>query len=482
MGFKITASKCLLLATAIAGLGSFASPALADMETLLDKLHEKGVLSDEDYQQMRTEARAERRAQALKEANESEKAVKKAESAPSELTGRFKDGFSWESGDKQNAISVNGRIHADYRQFSENSCAVPSGSAPGTACAANDRAANTFDVRRAYIGIQGRIAADWTFDVTADVAQTGAPQLDVAWINWGAYKSVQLRAGQFKMPMSLEEQTSSRFIDFQERSLVNGLVPAKERGLMLHGTPATGVFYGIAASNGAGKNKNESSSTSDGKDVIGRIGMNVAELTGNKDLVLHAAVAYSDGTANGTTDAPYTARTEARGLEFFAVPAAATTKIERTRKQAETSVAWNQFKLQGEWIKANYATTTFDRDIDVYYAEAMWLITGEKYADAYRNGAYGAIKPNRPFKKGADGWGAWEVGVRYTDFDAGDFPVVAGQSNQADATTVGLKWIPNTNTRVYLNYVQTRFDRPVNVVGGTTEKEKAVTLRLGMYF
>ncbi|MFL6580955.1 MAG: putative porin [Burkholderiales bacterium] len=66
-------SKRLILAIAIAAIGVVSTPASADMETLLDKLHEKGVLSDEDYQQMRTEARADRRAEALKNASESEK-------------------------------------------------------------------------------------------------------------------------------------------------------------------------------------------------------------------------------------------------------------------------------------------------------------------------------------------------------------------------------------------------------------------------
>ena len=78
MGFMTTISKRLILAGVVAGLlGAFVTPALADMETLLDKLHEKGVLSDDDYEQMRTEARAERRAQALKDASESEKSAKR---------------------------------------------------------------------------------------------------------------------------------------------------------------------------------------------------------------------------------------------------------------------------------------------------------------------------------------------------------------------------------------------------------------------
>ena len=476
MGFTTTASKRLILAAAFVGLfGASAAPTFADMETLLDKLHEKGVLSDDDYQQMRTEARSERRAEALKEANESEKAAKKADSAPSELTGKFKDGFSWESGDKENAIAVTGRVHADYRQFNVNSIG-------GTPPAANAQSASTFDVRRAYIGLQGRIAEDWTFDLTADVAQTSAPQLDVAWVNWGAYKSVQFRAGQFKMPMQIEELTSSRFIDFTERSFVNQLAPTKERGAMIHGSPWTGVFYGVAASNGNGKNNNETSSTADGKDVIGRLGVNVAEIINNKDMVLHFAGSYSSGRqAAGVAPSE---RTEGRGITFF-TPAAFATTYDRKRKAAEASLAWNQFKLQGEWLSANFTTVSgapIDRDIDAYYAETMWLITGEKYADAYRGGAYGAIKPNRPYKKGTGGWGAWELGLRYSKFDAGDFPTIVGQTNKADAVTVGLKWIPTTNTRVYLNYVRTSFDQPVNVVGGTTDKENAINVRLGLYF
>ncbi len=86
MGFTTTASKRLILAAAIAGLfGASAAPAFADMENLLDKLHEKGVLSDDDYEQMRTETRAERRAQALKNASDVEKEQKTKAASTSSL-------------------------------------------------------------------------------------------------------------------------------------------------------------------------------------------------------------------------------------------------------------------------------------------------------------------------------------------------------------------------------------------------------------
>src|SRR3954467_6440577 len=78
-------SRRLILAATIAAMGAASAPAFADMENLLDKLHEKGVLSDDDYQQMRTEARSDRRSQALKEAKEEEK---KQQPAPD--AARFK--------------------------------------------------------------------------------------------------------------------------------------------------------------------------------------------------------------------------------------------------------------------------------------------------------------------------------------------------------------------------------------------------------
>jgi phosphate-selective porin OprO/OprP len=478
-----TRGTTLALAALAAALLGAVQPAQAQSEILddlLQKLRDKGVLSEDEYnalKQARDEERLEQRAERRKQALEQATAVEQEEKAKAEektaLKGRFRDGFTFESGDKQHSISVTGRAHADYRSFSDNST--------------NANSANTFDVRRAYIGIAGKLYKDWTFDVTADVAQSSSPQLDVAWLNYGGFKPVQARAGQFKMPFSLEELTSSRFIDFQERSLVNSLVPGKERGAMLHGSPFKGSFYGAALSNGAGKNANEGNAIQDSKDIIARLGVNAAEWLGNKDMVLHVAGGYSTGTVpGGVSPVGGGVRTEGRGLTFFntASMGSAGTDVDRERLGGELSLAWGPIKAQGEYVKSNFqwtaAGTGFDRDIDAYYAELMWLVTGEKYADAYRGGAYSAIKPKNQF--GSGGWGTWEIGLRYTEFDAGDFPASAGLTNKADAVTVGLKWIPVTNVRFYLNYVQTDFDTPVAVSGGTTDDEKAITLRAAVYF
>jgi len=472
--------KRLMLAASVAALfcGLCAPAFSADSKALIDKLRQKGVLSEEEYQEMRTEARAERRAQALKEANETEKAAKKAESAPSELTGRYKDGFSWESGDKQHSISLSGRVHADYRSFDIDST--------------NANTADTFDIRRAYLGVSGKLYNDWTFEVTSDVANN---TLEYAYVNYKASDAVQVRMGAFKMPFSFEELTSSRFIDFQERSLVNALIPGKDQGFMIYGEPVKNTFgYWLAVANGSGKNTDEANAVVDDKDLIARAAVNLAPMMELSNAVLHLGVNYASGTI--PVGAAPSGRTEGRGLTFFTPVAFTGAETDRERTGLEGVLAWGPVKVQSEWVQANFQGTSagavgYDRDIDSYYAAVNWMITGEQYADNYTLGGMRAIKPNNAFKKGADGWGAWELGVRYSVLDAGDFTatnaagtgvLTAGTTNKADALTVGLKWIPNTNTRVYLNYIQTDFDTPVAVVGGTADNEKAITLRTAVFF
>jgi phosphate-selective porin OprO/OprP len=421
---------------------------------------------------MRTEARAERRAQALKEANEAEKAAKKADSAPSELTGRFKDGFSWESGDKQHSISLSGRVHADFRSFDIDST--------------NSNTADTFDIRRAYLGVSGKLYNDWSFEATSDIANG---TLEYAYVNYKASDLLQFRMGAFKMPFSFEELTSSRFIDFQERSLVNAFVPAKDQGLMIHGEPVKNTFgYALAVMNGSGKNADEGNAVVDDKEFIARGALNFAPMANLSDAVLHLGAGYTTGTLPGNTALTSGIRTEGRGITFLTVnapSAVANSETDRERLGLEGVAAWGPLKLQTEWVKSAFENSSagYEREIDAYYAALTWLITGEKYADFYTLNGMRAIVPNKQFKKGAEGMGAWELGVRISKIDAGE--LTAGQftgTNEADAITVGLKWVPVTPVRIYLNYTQTDFDTPIAVTNGTADSEKAITLRASVFF
>lgn len=474
MNFKLNK----LVATALAStfLLGFAGTTLADStDDIVNALMAKGILTEEEG------------ALLIKgRTGEKEAADKKKETA---VTAKFKDGITFESGNGENKFSINGRIQLDYRDFdwSESN---------STGANAND--ADTYDIRRAYLGAKGTFLKYYDFEVTADFAsQTNSSHLDVAYLNAKWWKQAQFQFGQFKMPFSLEERTSSRFIDFQERSFVNNssLVPGKERGVMVHGTPFTGINYALAFSNGQGKNVNEVDIREDSKDIIVHADTNIAEIMGNKDMVIHLGASYTNGDLPAA--APGSQRTEGRGAQFFSAaaftgsPNATTNTMERTRTGLEGAVAYGPVKLQAEWAKANFdgktnANVSFDRDIEAYYAEALWLITGESYAEAYKGGKFDRIKPKADFEPGNGNWGAWEAGIRFSKFDASDFNTTnvvgtgvlsAGQTNEADSWVVGLKWLPNANTRFLINYIDTDFDTDVTVNGVTESGEKAITMR-----
>ena len=177
-----------------------------------------------------------------------------------------------------------------------------------------------------------------------------------------------------------------------------------------------------AKMNGSGKNTDEGTAVNDDKEFVGRVAANFAPMTGLADTVLHLGLNYADGTTNGSATAFGSSgiRTEGRGLAVFNInTGAAATEVDRSRTGVEGLLAWGPVKLQSEWVKMGLKTSTFDRDINAYYAALNWLITGEKYADSYSLGGMRAIKPNNAFNKGG-GWGVWELGVRYSKLDGTD--------------------------------------------------------------
>ena len=424
-------------------------------------------------------------------AGEKEAAEKKSKGA---LTATYKDGIVIGTEDGKNSLTVNGRVHFDTRGYSydESYNGVSSGTG-----------ADTFDIRRARIGVKAKFLDYYEGEVVFNPTQSSSSVLDVAYLNIAWWKPAQIRVGQFKMPFSMEQLTSSNNIDFVERSFVDALIPAKEIGAMLHGTPVKGVNYGIALSNGAGQNGVENDASVDDKDIIGRVAINLAELAGSKDWLFHTGLAYSKGDISKAQGLGVSGRTEARGVSFLTTlpgvgnnAVGANNEIDRSRLGLEAAVAYGPFKLQSQWVKNSFdynpnATTSVDEDVKAFYVQALWTITGESQVTRYRNGAFSGIKPKSNFDPKTFSGGAWEAGVRYSKFDASDFRGVAGTGLgflEADAWTVGLKFIPNPHVRFMLDYVKTDFEEAtpgfagVIVNGKPEDDEKAILFRTQFAF
>ena len=497
-----------------------------DITELLQLLKDKGILNEEEFN------RFSQRQKIQRESNRDEVKFRAAEvakeeikaAAKDEVKGSFRDGITFESSDKKYSLSIRGRTELDYRYFGGND-------------ALN---ANTFDLRRAYLSAEGKLYDNFEYRVranystlngptttvctavgvtsatdptprctsTAAVANTSNTSLDEAWLNINWWKAAQFKFGQFKMPYSMEQMQTELYTDFQERSMGDVISPGKERGIQIWGYPIDGLYYALAYSNGQGVNANDTNNIVDGQDVLARGSINFPEVFGSKSFVAHLGTSYSNGKI--PVASALTGRTEGRGIQFFVPDAFTGNDVDRTRIGLEGALAFGPVKFQTEFMRASFSgksaasatavATNYDKDVDAYYASLVWAITGENYADFYRNGLFSRFKPNSNFGLKGGGWGAWELGLRYSKFDASNFQkttaarvgsgvIPTNGTNAADAFTVGLKWLPNPNVRLMLNYIETKFDTPTVItntgrtgVTATTDKEHAVTFRAQVDF
>lgn len=177
--------------------------------------------------------------------------------------------------------------------------------------------------------------------------------------------------------------------------------------------------------------------------------------------------------------------TEGRGYTVFSTTEGFTRAVDRTREGYELALAHGPVKLQAEHIHENFDGTGFDRDLTAWYASINWLVSGETFASTYKDGMFGRLRPKQDFAWGGEGWGALQLGARYSKFDGSDFvtsnatgtgKLASGRSNTFDAWTIGANWILTPYVRIVANYVHTHFDTPVTTTATVSGASKSYTL------
>ena len=89
------------------------------------------------------------------------------------------------------------------------------------------------DIARRRVGIDGRVAGIFDYQVEY---QLGAHEWRDVYLDYRQFKAVQVRAGIFKVPFGLDENTSATSLDFIYRSRISSrLAPGRDRGVSVHG-------------------------------------------------------------------------------------------------------------------------------------------------------------------------------------------------------------------------------------------------------
>lgn len=253
-----------------------------------------------------------------------------------------------------------------------------------------DSGSDGFRIRRARFGFKGEFLKNFNFKLQADGARM--PILLDAAVEISSIPYATLSFGQFKVPFSLENLTSSSALDLVNRTqTVDELCPARDIGSTGRdiGVTASGKFsileYTLGVFNGSGINRTD---TNGQKDMVGR-------------LILRPFGPLAIGVSHYMGDQR---------------PFASAVHVNRDRTGVDVSFSQGPAFVKGEYI--------FARDDRV--ESAGW----------YLRGGYSFFK---------------EKLQALINFDSYDRDLdLAG--NRIDVLTLGLNWFFSRKTKLQVNY------------------------------
>jgi phosphate-selective porin OprO/OprP len=405
---------------------------------------------------------------------------------------KLDDGLEIKSKDGNFKAALHGRIQVDSQVNLNQQTAIATGANT------QNLLADGVAIRRGRIGVEGTFFKDWDYkfeyDFTRGNGTTGAGVTD-AFIRWNLNKAFSVKAGSFKLPFSLEQNTSNRYNTFIERNMsvntfsdslnaykvgigANYAQPRYQVAVALQTEPvgANGASNSSTNSNG-GSNRNGGSGDTNWE-VNARVTGTPWMESNTKLWHIGASGSYvnvnNNYLANGTfnnggisfTANPNTNVDRSSILDTGNLSNAAGTRVANhlTRFGAETALVYGPFSAQGEYIQTDVMGKGYHSDsLTGWYGYATYFLTGESRNYRASTGTFDRQKPNRNFDmKG--GWGAWELAGGYDHIDLNDGVINGGRASTAK---FGLNWYPNSHVRVMANYIKTL---DINTTGATNAR------------
>jgi phosphate-selective porin OprO and OprP len=297
---------------------------------------------------------------------------------------------------------------------------------------------DTIRVRRARIGVQGNHGDDWSYLSEIDFAENGVDFKDM-WLRYNDILSGRIQIGQFKVPFSLEQLTSSNSITFMERSQVDMFAPSRRLGIGWHRNSAryTVNLMGFGQEIGLGDGGDE------GVGAAARVTF-LPVSTDNGLFHLGFAVANYEPENSNNETMRFRQRPESRPDGTRLIDTGVITDVDSTLSYG-IEAAWRggPVSLQAEYMNARVKRNGFDNpSFDGWYVNLSYFITGDMRG--YSNGVFGG-----PSIRNADR-GAWELALRYSETNLDDDVILGGKMENA---TLGLNWYARSNVRFMFNYI-----------------------------
>ena len=410
---------------------------------------------------------------------------------PRSFKAGWKNQLTFESADKNFSAHIGGRTQFDTVWLGSNPAAFGASNGAGSQ--------DAVDFRRARFRMEGTIyktveyIAEYDFvnnvndnaglvgglpgqpASPSNVINVPAPT-DLYWTFREVPVVGNVRVGNQKEPIGLEHLTSSRYLDFMERSynqdaytgpFNNGFTPGVST-FNNFGEDQRGLWH-------VGVFKNTSNvftyAVDDGAYAIdGRLSYLLwYEDEGRRLLHVGSAYSHRDPLNNQL-------RIRSRGSlrngpgslnPVFADSGTFTTNTQDLYA-AEMALILGSFQLQSEYIASTASNATNGGGnhgtyfTNGYYVMASYFLTGEHREYEKKSGAFGRVVPHRnsrwcPTDCSEPGYGAWQILVRYSKLDLTDSGINGGQIQDY---TAGVNWFLNPNMKIQANYVFTDRNSP----------------------
>ncbi len=276
-----------------------------------------------------------------------------------------------------------------------------------------DNGENTFNFKRARLGVRGRVNRSFSYYVvlesSAFIGGGDAYLLD-AFITYDKNKWAKVSLGSFKTPFGRDVTTACHSLTTIDRSIVADqlVAPQRDMGLMLLGGSSKTKFrYSMALMNGRGLGVKDNNKK---KDVIGRASYQLLDF-------INVGASFRYGYPNNQDD-------------------------NRTTYGFDALIKYNDFTLQGEYI---YDEGDYNRAAGGGCGSEP-LELGEKREGAYVMATYDINKKIQPVFK-----------YEYFDQD-----IDLADLGYQERMTFGLNYFINPKTRLQVNY-QANIETHINI-------------------
>lgn len=394
--------------------------------------------------------------------------------------------------------SLRGQLQADYGYYMQSRAATKLSTGTDLSSGVN--------IRRAQLGLQGKVFGDWSYNFLYDFGGSGtesAGKILNAYVQYDGLAPFAVRFGAFAPSYSVEDQTASGDLMFLERNtptnMLRNVAGAEGRvgaSLIYAGNELFGAVSYTASK------IMDSTAYDEQQAVVGRLSYLVIN---DKDSDAHLLVGVNgvhvfrmpDAYPNGSTSVPnhtialsdYPEITvDDTATKFLSTGALAAEHF--TTYGVELAGNYRNFYVQGAYsgieIDRGNRYTVFsgagasatqklavkNNDLYAWYAQASWVLTGESKAYVPATGAFTIPKPAKPFSLEDGTWGAFELAGRFSETSLNDrlddaSSIVSAWSgssrtytfyNQSrggyqKVYTLGLNWYPNSAVRFLLDYM-----------------------------